>query len=129
MSSIASAMKTLYEAIKASKIAQLTINNFPLELQLPPYLDTLLHSEDEAEVDYFNSPEEEDSPGWGLEMSFGWRLPALAPWKSLLMLDESKGGEDSDSYSDLKGPFRCPEDRYIAEGLIKFLETIAVTLS
>lgn len=122
-------MKTLYEAIKASKIAQLTINDFSFELQLPPHLDGLLHGEDETEMDYLNAPDEEDSPGWGPEMSFGWRLPTLAPWKSLLLLDEPKSGESDDPYADLKGPFLSPEDRGIAEGLVKFLETVAVTLS
>ncbi|KAF9446305.1 hypothetical protein P691DRAFT_761748 [Macrolepiota fuliginosa MF-IS2] len=128
-SSIASAMKSLFEAIKTSRIVQLTINDFPLELQLPPHLDALLHNEDEAEMDYLNAPEEEDSSGWGPEMSFGWRLPTLTPWKSLLLLDEPKGGESGDPYLDLKGLLLNPEDRGVAEGLVKFLETVAITLS
>ncbi|KAF5359639.1 hypothetical protein D9756_003129 [Leucocoprinus leucothites] len=127
-SSIASAMKDLYEAIKGSKIASLRINDFPLEVQLPPYLDGLLHNEDETEIDYLTSPDEEDSPGWGPEMSFGWRLPTLAPWKSLLMLDDPKniGGGD---FASLKGPYLTQEDRIAAEGLARFLDIVSVTLS
>lgn len=130
VSSFANALKSLYEAIKASRIVRLKINDFPLELQLPPHLDTLLHSDDETEMDYFNPPEEDDSPGWGSEMDCGWHLPLLTPWKSLLLLlDETPRGEDGESLVDLKGPFPSGEDRCIAEGLVKFLETITVTLS
>jgi hypothetical protein len=118
-------MKDLYDAIKCSKIANLIINDTPVELQLPPHLDALLHNEDEAEVDYINFPEEEDSPGWGPEISFGRRLSTLAPWKTLLMLDDPK----SDSFANLKGPYLNPGDRGIAEGLMRFLETVSVTLS
>lgn len=126
---MATTIKDLYEAIKTSRIARLRINNFPLELQLPPHLDTLLHNEDETEINYFNPSEEDDFPGWGAEMSFGWHLPPLAPWKTLLLLDEPMRGEDGDALLDLKGPFPSAEDRCIAEGLVKFLETVTVTLS
>ncbi|XP_006459107.1 hypothetical protein AGABI2DRAFT_183892 [Agaricus bisporus var. bisporus H97] len=129
VSSMATTIKDLYEAIKTSRIARLRINNFPLELQLPPHLDTLLHNEDETEINYFNPSEEDDFPGWGAEMSFGWHLPPLAPWKTLLLLDEPMRGEDGDALLDLKGPFPSAEDRCIAEGLVKFLETVTVTLS
>jgi len=120
-------LRDLYEAIKVSQIANLTINGFPLEVQLPPYLDSLLHNEDETEIDHLPSPdEEEDSPDWGPELSFGWRLPTLAPWKSLLILDDPKDGGDLVS---LKGPYLNPDDRVAAEGLVRFLETVSVTLS
>ncbi len=120
-------MKALFEPIKVSKIAHFTITGLPLELQLPPYLDALLHSDDDTEMEYLNPPHEDDTPSWGPEMSFGWGLPTLAPWKSLLLLDEKKDGIDL--YADLKDPFLSPESRGIAEGLVKFLEIVAVTLS
>ena len=88
MSSLAAAMKTLYESIKAKSIAQITIHDLPLELQLPPYLDSMLHAQDEPELDAINPHSEDGQPNpWG-SMSVGWRLPALKPWKSLLRLDD-----------------------------------------
>lgn len=120
-------MRALFEAIKASQIAHFTINGFPLELQLPPYLDALLHSDDDTEMEYLNPPHEDDTPSWGSEMSFGWGLPTLAPWRSLLLLDEKKDG--TDLHADLNDPSLSPECRGMAEGLVKFLETVAVTLS
>lgn len=120
-------MKTLFEAIKSSTMAYITLNNIPIELQLPPYLDHLLHSEEEYELDYVDHLEDEDEAKvWGCELSFGWRLPALAPWKSLLLLD---GDQALDPYINLRGPYVTPDERDHAEGLIRFLETASVTLS
>lgn len=120
-------MKALYEAIKSSSMAHITINKLPLELQLPPYLDYLLHSVDEYELDVVDHQDDEVN-AWGKEMSVGWRLPVLAPWKSLLLLD-GKDGQSLDSQMSLEGPHVGPEDRALAEGLIKFLQTVSVTLS
>lgn len=128
-SSIAPAMKALYEAIKSSTMAHITIHNLPIELQLPPYLDHLLHSEDEYELDFVDRQEDDDSGdanAWDKDMSFGWRLPALAPWKSLLLLDE-QNGQNLDP--QMGGSQVGSDDRALAEGLIKFLETASVTLS
>lgn len=127
VSSIAPAMKSLYEAIKSSSMAYITIHGLPLELQLPPYLDCLLHSEGENEADFFNNPDDEAmETNWGQEMGFGWRLPALVPWKSLLLLDSHDG---MDPLENLRGSQIGPEDMALAEGLIKFLEEVSVTLS
>ncbi|KAL4066747.1 nitrogen permease regulator of amino acid transport activity 3-domain-containing protein [Scleroderma citrinum] len=126
-SSIACAMKTLFEAIKSSTMAYITLNDIPLELQLPPYLDHLLHSEEEYELDFVDHQEDEDeAKAWGCDLSFGWRLPSLVPWKSLLLLD---GDQALDPYINLRGPHVTPDERDHAEGLIKFLETASVTLS
>lgn len=121
VSSIAPAMKALYDAIKSSSMAYLTIHNLPLEVQLPPYLDVLLHSEGETDLDFIN-PDDEHVQAWGQEMRFGWRLPALAPWKSLLLLDEHHGFDPTGTHVN-------PEDKTLVEGLIRFLETASVTLS
>ncbi|GJE96270.1 nitrogen permease regulator of amino acid transport activity 3-domain-containing protein [Phanerochaete sordida] len=129
-SSIAAAMKTLYESIKDGCIAQLTIHEFPLELQLPPHLDALLHNEDPLENDYADREgDDEDEYGaaaWGPEMSFAWRLPALAPWKSLLRLDDEA---EPELYLKLRGPQLSTEDREVAEQLLKFLDMASVTLN
>jgi len=126
VSSIASAMKTIYEAIKTSSMAYVTINNLPLELQLPPYLDTLLHSQNDQEMDFFDPSDDEYSLNWGLHMTFGWKLPSMAPWKTLLLLDIDN---DMDPHMILRGPHENAEDRTFAEGLVRFLEIASVTLS
>ncbi|KAK7051103.1 Nitrogen permease regulator 3 [Paramarasmius palmivorus] len=125
-STLARAMEVLYDAIKASSIAYITLNDLPLEVQLPPYLDLLLHNEDDGDMNAFVAGDDDDYQAWGPEMSFGWRLPPLVPWKSLLMLDNI---DDFDPFSDLRGPYVSPDDRNLAEGLLKLLETANVTLS
>ncbi|KAK1218842.1 Nitrogen permease regulator 3 [Marasmius sp. AFHP31] len=125
-SSLAPAMKALYEAIKSSSIGHISLNNVLVEIQLPPYIDGLLHNDDELDHSTFHSNDDEDFQAWGPEMRFGWRLPALVPWKSLLLLDVK---DDFDPFSDLRNPHISPEDQSIAEGLLKFLEIANVTLS
>lgn len=65
---------------------------------------------------------------WGADLGFAWRLPALAPWKSLLRLDD-EGEHGYDLYMKFRGPQMNPEDREIAEQLIRFLDLASVTLS
>ncbi|KAF8632274.1 hypothetical protein AX15_002016 [Amanita polypyramis BW_CC] len=124
-SSIAPAMRTLYESIKSSSVAYITLHDIPLELQLPPCLDHLLHCEEE-EIDLFQSPDDDEMSNWGQEMNCGWRLPSLAPWKSLLLLH---GQDMLDPYLQLGGAHLLPQDRPVAEGLIRFMKTINITLS
>lgn len=127
VSSIASVMRALFDAVKSSTMAYITLNNIPLELQLPPFLDHLLHSEEEYELDVVDPQEDEDEARlWGCDLSFGWRLPSLAPWKSLLLLE---GDQELDPYINLCGPHVSPDERDHAEGLVKFLEVASVTLS
>jgi hypothetical protein len=132
VSSVAPAMKTLYEAIKSCSLAHLTIHNIPLELQLPPYLDTLLHSTDDEE---FAEYDDVDLRGgvstWGRGFSVAWRLPTLEPWKSLLLLSspDDPGHQWMDVYAAIRGTNVRDEDKMLAEQLIKFLETVDVTLS
>ncbi|KAJ7650396.1 nitrogen permease regulator of amino acid transport activity 3-domain-containing protein [Roridomyces roridus] len=126
-SSIAPAMKTLYEAIKSSSVAYMTLHDLPLELQLPPYLDVLLHSEEEQEADLLAPSDDDDYQVWGQEMSFGYRLPSLTAWKSLILLDD--GPEDVDPYANLRTSLIGTGDRTLVDGLIKFLETATMSLS
>ncbi|KAG6841480.1 hypothetical protein C0991_010668 [Blastosporella zonata] len=125
VSSIAPAMKALYEAIKSSNMAYITLHNLPLEVQLPPYLDSLLHSEGENELD-FSRHWDDDEQTWGPDMRLGWKLSSLQPWKSLLLLDGHNGLDPS---MKLRGSSVNPEDRTLVEGLVRFLETASVTLS
>jgi len=132
VSSIAPAMKALYESIKSRSLAHLTIHNIPLELQLPPHLDALLHSTGDED---FAENDEGDSPGslstWGRGFAVAWCLPALEPWKSLLLLSgpDDPGRQWMDVYAAIRGTNVREEDKLLAEQLIKFLETVDVTLS
>ena len=126
ISSIASGMKLIFEAIRSKSIAYITFNNLPMELQLPPYLETLLHSEGDYDADFIYQFDEDDIRTWGQDLSFGWRLPVLAPWKSLLLLD---GDNDIDPNITLRGPQLTAEDSTLAEELARFLDTASITLS
>ncbi|KAI0326950.1 hypothetical protein GY45DRAFT_51272 [Cubamyces sp. BRFM 1775] len=127
VSAIAPAMKTLYESIKANAIARITINDLPLELQLPPYLDALLHVDEEIELEDDHEDEDDEPSAWGPDISSAWRLPALTPWKALLMLDDDEQG--SQMYMQLRAAQLNPEDRMLAEQLIRFVDSASVTLS
>ena len=103
-----------------------------MELQLPPHLDALLHCTDDED---FAENYEEDSPGslstWGRGFAVAWCLPALEPWKSLLLLSgpDDPGRQWMDVYAAIRGTNVREEDKLLAEQLIKFLETVDVTLS
>lgn len=129
VSSLASAIKALYDSIKEGTIASVTINDIALELQLPPYLDTLLlHVEEDMDTDVADNLDEDTPNLWGPEMSFAWRLPVLAPWKSLLLLDD-EGDQSYQLYNKLRAPQLSGEDRELAEQLIRFMDLASVTLS
>lgn len=132
VSSIATSIKTLYDAIKERSIARITIRDFSLELQLPPFLDHLLYNEDPLDSDWedregVDDDDFDNAAAWGSDMSFAWRLPALTPWKALLRMDD-QGDRGYELYMKLRGPQLNQDDRDLAEQLIKFLETASVTL-
>ncbi|KAI0368797.1 hypothetical protein BV20DRAFT_1053766 [Pilatotrama ljubarskyi] len=129
VSTIAPAMKTLYESIKQNTIARVTINALPLELQLPPYLDTLLHADEELEPEEERDDEDGEPDAWGPEMSFAWRLPALTPWKALLRLDDDESEQGYQLLMQLRAAQLNPEERDLAEQLIRFLDLASVMLS
>ncbi|KAF5326984.1 hypothetical protein D9619_004812 [Psilocybe cf. subviscida] len=126
VSSIAPAMKTIYESLKASDIAYVTINYLPLQLQLPPYIDSLLHSQNDNDTDLINKLDDDLNMSWGEGMSVGWKLPTMAPWKTVLLLDIDG---DMDPSISFQGPQISEDDQKLAEGLMRFLETASVTLS
>jgi hypothetical protein len=119
-------MKTIYEAIKSSSIAYITLHDIPLELQLPPHLDQLLRNPEEEAIDFIQSPDDDETSNWGQELGHGWQLPSLTPWKSLLLL---RGQELLDSYIQFSGSHLISQDRLVAESLIRFIKTVNVTLS
>ncbi|KZT73069.1 hypothetical protein DAEQUDRAFT_505172 [Daedalea quercina L-15889] len=129
VSSTAASMKALYEAIKDRTIARIVIHDLPLELQLPPYLDSLLHAHEECDFETVDTRGEDGLPNpWG-SMSVGWRLPALKPWKSLLRLDDEDEQGNDELYRRLRAPQFTAEDNELAEQLVRFLEIANVTLS
>lgn len=144
VSSIALAMKTIYTSIKQRTPARVTIHDFPLELQLPPYLSLLLHSSShttnsnanptsyDSDSDYESSDSSSDEfehgevQAWSEDMQFAWRLPALTPWKSLLRLDDNE--QMYELHMKLRGPQLAARDRELAEQLIRFLDQASITL-
>ncbi|KAI0707128.1 nitrogen permease regulator of amino acid transport activity 3-domain-containing protein [Earliella scabrosa] len=127
VSSIAPAMKTLYESIKENTIARITLHDLPLEIQLPPYLDSLLHADEDVDHEEEFDDEDGEPNAWGPGMSFAWRLPALTPWKALLRLDDED--EQSELDMQLRAAQLNPEERDLAEQLIRFLDSATVILS
>ena len=59
-------------------------------------------------------------------MSTGWKLPMVAPWKTLLLLDEDNNGH---VFHPHEQQLDTQEDKNLAEGLVRFLETVSVTMS
>ena len=122
MSSLARAIKALYDGVKANTISRIVINEVGVEVQLPPQLDNLLHPEDEN-PDYVEHGGSEEV-SWGPELHFGWSLPGLAPWKSLLLYDLDE--EHNELKRNLNQPGMSPKDQMLAEGLLQFLETVSI---
>ena len=116
----------MYEAIRSSTVAYITLHDIPLELQLPPYLGQLLCHQDDDEFSLLGSPDEDELSDWGQEMASGWRLPSLAPWKSLLLLcsQDVLEAQLQQSVAQL-----LPQDRLVAESLVRFVKTVNITLS
>ena len=129
VSTIAPAMKTLYEAIKENTIARITLHDLPLELQLPPFLDSLLHALEDAECEGDVVDDDGEPNAWGPEMSFAWRLPALTPWKALLRLDDEDDKQGYQLYMQLRTAQLNPEERELAEQLLKFVDLASMMLS
>ncbi|CCL98792.1 uncharacterized protein FIBRA_00797 [Fibroporia radiculosa] len=128
VSSLAPAMKTLYDSIKASSIARITIHDLPLELHLPPSLESMLRAEEDDNADMADREDENDLTSvW--DDTWGSRgFMAVAPWKSLLLLDD-EDEQGYELYMRLRGPQLMPEDRELAEQLMKFLDLASISLS
>lgn len=123
MSSLASAMKSLYEAIKDRSIARITIHDLPLELQLPSYTDSLLHPENAFGIgNIYRKDDDGFADIWG-DSSPSNNSIALHPWKALLRLDD----EDEDPY--MRTPQLSAEDSELAEQLFKFMDLASISLS
>ena len=146
-SSLARAFERIYISIHANSLTRLTLHNISLVLQLPPFLDLLLRADPSdpsgssslgrSGIGSFGFGDEEDERGdddhidWGPELSFGWKLPPLTPWKSLLLLDIGPGAENNiaDPLQNLNRPGLTKEEHIIAEGLSRFLDSASIFVS
>ena len=141
---MARAFERIYTSIHSNSLARLTLHNISLDLQLPPFLDSLIRADpsDPSASSLGRSgavfyEDEEDETGdddyadWGPELSFGWKLPALTPWKSLLLLDVDPEGENSnaDPLHNLHRPGLTRDERDIAEGISRFLDNASTFVS
>ncbi|KAI0787437.1 nitrogen permease regulator of amino acid transport activity 3-domain-containing protein [Fomes fomentarius] len=135
ISSLAAAMQALYQSIERNDIARITLHDLSLEIQLPPYLDSLLYADEDVEPEEEVDDHDGEPNPWGPEMSFAWRLPALTPWKALLRLNHSSANasDDDEQGYDLEMQLQAaqinPEERDLAEQLLRFLDLASVTLS
>ncbi|VDB92300.1 unnamed protein product [Peniophora sp. CBMAI 1063] len=116
-SELAGALKELYEAIKRVDVARISVSGAPLELQLPPSLDGMIKSGQVEEEDAVGDEPAEEEGG----ASVG--LPGLAPWKSLLLLDDAFEGMRAQHVGE------GDDDQLLAEQLMRFLEMADITLS
>ncbi|EJD48963.1 hypothetical protein AURDEDRAFT_112702 [Auricularia subglabra TFB-10046 SS5] len=82
-SSIASGLMKTFDAIKNKALVDVVVGDIHVQIQLPPFLDALLHDPDD--IDY--PSDDEDDNTWGAE-SIGWRLPPFTRWKSLLLMKD-----------------------------------------
>lgn len=143
-SSLARTFEQVYTSVRSNSLAKLTINNISLDLQLPPYLDCLLHPDSldpsgtSSQTSLGNGYEVEDEDrldsdhtSWGPELSLGWRLPSLTPWKALLLLDvdPSEPQNGTDPLQMLDRPGLGPDERGIAEEISRFLGTASIFVS
>lgn len=111
------------------------INDIPVSVQLPPEHQSLLKFDaDETSPEADRRPDDleladedhEDSEGRVEdELRFGWRIPPLRPWKSVLILDGPS------SPDPLPTPGSKPEDKMNdpVGSLDKFLAIASPTLS
>jgi nitrogen permease regulator 3 len=142
-SSLARAFERIYASIRANSLARLTLHNISLDLQLPPFLDLLIRADPsdpsasslgrsgKGGYDDEDQSGDDDYADWGPELSFGWKLPALTPWKSLLLLDVDPGDENSkaDPLQNLNRPGLTKDEREFAEGVSRFLDTASIFVS
>ena len=110
-------MRDLFDGIKSNSIVSLTLNNSHFEVQLPPFLDTLLLPGTQYDDDFLDHNE---GASWGIGVNYGWHLPSLCPWKALLLLDT-----DNDDYLEsIRNRSKAgiaQDDIDLAENLEKFM--------
>lgn len=141
-SSLAQGLQRIHTSIRSNSLARLTFNNITFDLQLPPFLDELLRADQstlntfysvEAETLYNEEDEQSDRPyvTWGPELSFGWKLPAFAPWKALLLLDVELTGHtrQPDPLLNFDGAYFNSQEHEVAEGISRFLDCASVFVS
>jgi hypothetical protein len=147
-SSLARILEQLYTSIRSNSLARFIVNNISLDLQLPPLLDDLLHIDPSDPYSSQvcpnsgsvcdNEEEEDECPdshyaSWGSELSFGWKLPSLTPWKSLLLdLDSKDARNKVDPLQNLNRLNRnrlTKDEQQMASGFSRFLDNASVFTS
>ncbi|KAG8927817.1 hypothetical protein FRC02_007736 [Tulasnella sp. 418] len=94
-STLAATIRTVYEAITNDSIANVLINDIPVHIQLPPNHNAQLCDdfENDEDQEYLTQllldeteQDEHDAEGrWYDEIQYGWRLPPLLPWKTIIL--------------------------------------------
>jgi hypothetical protein len=103
-SSLARAMRDIFEAVQNQRLAHVTVGAFELDLQMPWYHSELLTGEADPEGagEYENEQDERWDPGFGK----GWRVKRLLPWNTLLFLDGWEAAAEIEPESEEMTKFR-----------------------
>ena len=86
-SSLARAIREIFECVQNQRLAHVTIGEFELDLQMPWYHSDLLLGEQDPEGAGEYSVEDERDERWDPEFGKSWRVKRLLPWNTLLFLD------------------------------------------
>ncbi|KAG8873172.1 hypothetical protein FRC20_008571 [Serendipita sp. 405] len=86
-SSLARAMRDIFESVQNQRLAHIIVGAFELDLQMPWYHSELLHGDFDPEGPGEYSYEDERDERWDEGFGKGWRVKQLYPWNTLLFLE------------------------------------------
>ncbi|KAG8832452.1 hypothetical protein FRC17_001325 [Serendipita sp. 399] len=86
-SSLARAMRDIFESVQNQRLAHITVGAFELDLQMPWYHSELLRGDFDPEGPGEYSYEDERDERWDEGFGKGWRVKQLYPWNTLLFLE------------------------------------------
>lgn len=129
----------------SGSIAQVLINEIPVQVQLPPNHIAYLSGEDVEDLEEqealseflleqagYSGGEDDPQGRWLDEVHYGWKLESpLLPWKALLMLESGDGSDPVDNIS-LGNPATdggADEHNSAKDLLRRFVEYASPTLS
>lgn len=94
-SSLARAIREIFNCVQNQRLAHVTVGEFELDLQMPWYHSELLVGEQDPEGAGEYSVQDERDERWDPGFGKGWRVRRLLPWNTLLFIEgpETSGME------------------------------------